>query len=661
MRISHIYKKLIFLSQHHTYGELFRIILYRFKKGIQRVLMRIFWQNIFSAKGRNFAEFSPKLRFFFTFVEQEKINDFIKEYGEPQNVIFEADKVIRHIFNLLGSGDVSLGDKINWRQDFKSGFEWPRIFYRDIKIVDLDNNADVKVPWELSRFQHLAVLGQAYWLTNDEKYAKCFQDDIADWISENPVGYGVNWTCAMDVAIRAVNWIIGYHYFAAAPCISKEFWTEFHRHLYLTGKFIFRNLEADFSGHGNNHYLSDLGGLFWLALYFGDYNRETRSWLKFVRPELEKEILWQFNPEGTNFEASIPYHRLATEIALSTMILAGKNGVAFREDCRSRIEKACGFTAAYSKPNRLAPQIGDADDGRFHIFTHYGCEEKRDHRHLLAVGGVWFNRPEWMRRAGEYFIEALWFFGPECLGRRQTITTDSKKEPECLAYPEMGFYIICDERIHLTIRCGPVGQAGNGGHAHNDQLSFELNVDGKDIFVDPGTYVYTADYKARNLFRGTAMHNTVQIEGCEQNQIDELQIFQLHDQMGKTVTCFGHEDEKISFCGECRGFYHDKEIIHKRNLAYHPKFNKIVICDELSDGIEGFARFGLGENNVIKRQCNNVIRINDEVSVSFSSELINLNQTVISNSYGSKQASDRIEVRFTRALTTEIVFKDGNQ
>ena len=38
--------------------------------------------------------------------------------------------------------------------------------------------------------------------------------------------------------------------------------------------------------------------------------------------------------------------------------------------------------------------------------------------------------------------------------------------------------------------CLAVGQDGNGGHAHNDQLSIELNVDGEDWIADPGTYLY---------------------------------------------------------------------------------------------------------------------------------------------------------------------------
>ena len=60
---------------------------------------------------------------------------------------------------------------------------------------------DVKVPWELSRFQHLNILGQAYVLTRDNKYAEEFADQITDWIKNNPVCFGVNW-CVKRISYK---------------------------------------------------------------------------------------------------------------------------------------------------------------------------------------------------------------------------------------------------------------------------------------------------------------------------------------------------------------------------------------------------------------------------------------------------------------------------
>ena len=123
------------------------------------------------------------------------------------------------MFDLLGSGSTKLSkdgkgyQPIDWHIDFKSGYRWnPKTFYAFIKYGN-KLGVDVKVPWELSRFQHLILLGQAYQLTKNKKYAVEFENQILDWIDNNPVGFGVNWRCAMDIAIRASNWLIAKEYF----------------------------------------------------------------------------------------------------------------------------------------------------------------------------------------------------------------------------------------------------------------------------------------------------------------------------------------------------------------------------------------------------------------------------------------------------------------
>jgi hypothetical protein len=76
-------------------------------------------------------------------------------------------------------------------------------------------------------------------------------------------------------------------------------------------------------------------------------------------------------------------------------------------------------------------------------------------------------------------------------------------------------FIFKSKNIYLAIRCGSTGQ--NAGHAHNDNLSFELNVRGRDFLVDGGSYLYTPFPNIRNVFRSTKAHNTLILNGLEQN------------------------------------------------------------------------------------------------------------------------------------------------
>ena len=73
-------------------------------------------------------------------------------------------------------------------------------------------------------------------------------------------------------------------------------------------------------------------------------------------------------------------------------------------------------------------------------------------------------------------------------------------------YEGMGIYIFTTKNLYLLIRCGEVGQEGIAGHAHNDQLSLELNFAGEDIIVDPGSYVYTPFTEIRNTYRSVNAH-----------------------------------------------------------------------------------------------------------------------------------------------------------
>ena len=86
---------------------------------------------------------------------------FLAEYPDSRDVVVQAaDAVLRHEFDLLGSGPRPLGQSLPWHTDFKVGREWPVVYCGAIEYNELDRPSDVKVPWELSRCQHFTRLGQ---------------------------------------------------------------------------------------------------------------------------------------------------------------------------------------------------------------------------------------------------------------------------------------------------------------------------------------------------------------------------------------------------------------------------------------------------------------------------------------------------------------------
>jgi uncharacterized heparinase superfamily protein len=138
--------------------------------------------------------------------------------------------------------------------------------------------------------------------------------------------------------------------------------------------------------------------------------------------------------------------------------------------------------------------------------------------------------------------------------------------------------------LYLLLDAGPNGQDGNGGHAHNDTLSFELFVYGKAFIIDPGSYVYTADYRARNLFRSTAYHNTVVVDGQEQNHFEENHLFSMGDNALTTIHCWQNTPEYDFFDAEHSGYQRLAQPVTHRRQVYFDKVEGWWIIRDLLGG-----------------------------------------------------------------------------
>ncbi|WP_294765111.1 alginate lyase family protein [uncultured Fusobacterium sp.] len=617
------------------YG-LLQVLGYIIKRILKEIKVEYLRRNIEKFQQKIYIKdnYISQINFFYSKENLEKIKFFYeKNTNIRENILKEAKQILEHKFDLLGSGEVDLGEKIKWNEDFKSGFIWKNQFYKDIKIVDLNNNADVKVPWELSRFQHLFTLGKAYWITNNKKYYLECKEEIEEWIVENPVYMSVNWTCAMDVAIRAVNWIFFYWHFKDLIDNDKEFLNKFNNSLYNHGKFIYLNLEKGL-GLANNHYLSDLVGLFYLGIYFNKLkNNEVKRWLDFSKKELEKEMFVQNNKDGSNYESSTSYHRLVTELMFFPMILGEKNKIKFSQEYKERLEKMFEFLAKIIKPNGKIPMIGDVDNGRLLIISNYSSWEVNDVRELLSLGGEYFNSFLLKSSGAIKKEDKLWIF--TSLKEEQ-----EKYYDESVKFENGGYYILRNQGIYCFIRCGELSCRGQGGHSHNDQLSFELNIGGEDFIVDTGTGVYTADKNIRNLFRSTRLHNTIYIEGYEQNYFDEDNLFEMKEESFSKCTKFSD----TYFEGYHQGYLKKINTIHKRKIKLK---DKSIEVDDSIENFEGVICLNLDPKvRVIKTKDGiNLLKNNKEIVMEIFNQEVEIFESKFSTKYGEIQNNKRIEIR----------------
>ena len=220
----------------------------------------------------------------------------------------------------LWSGVSSDYVPIDWQLDFKSGFRWAETtWYRDIRYGDT-RGADIKVPWELGRLQHLPQLALAALVAEAsddtkraERLAQEIRNQILDFAAANPPRFGVQWRSTMDVAIRAVNLLVTWDLLKG--CVSggdHQFESVLASLVRAHGRHIADNLES--SGFAANHYLADVVGLLFVAAYL-PVDRQTTRWLEFAERQVISEVARQFGPDGGNFEGSLSYHRLSAEMA----------------------------------------------------------------------------------------------------------------------------------------------------------------------------------------------------------------------------------------------------------------------------------------------------------------------------------------------------------
>src|SRR6202007_1994967 len=105
---------------------------------------------------------------------------------------------------------------------------WSRLNYLDPEMI-----GDKKIVWELNRHQYFATLGQAYWLTNDERYAETFVAHLASWMEQNPPKLGINWASSLEVAFRSISWLWALYFFKDSSVLTPELFVRVLKFLHL--------------------------------------------------------------------------------------------------------------------------------------------------------------------------------------------------------------------------------------------------------------------------------------------------------------------------------------------------------------------------------------------------------------------------------------------
>ena len=532
-----------------------------------------------------------------------------------------ADTIVAHEVDLLGSGRRSLGSPLPWTVDFKSGHDFGLEESQRIPYGKGDGS-DIKVPWELSRFYHAPLLAFAHQESRNSSYLTELLSQLDDWIRMNPLERGPNWVNAMEAGIRAANWCL------ALECVKNDV-TKFadphavHRiaqSLYEHALFIEAHLE--YGPVISNHYLSDLVGLLYLGVFFRSLP-ESKRWQTLAIAGLEECMQRQVYDDGVDFEASIPYHRLVTELFGYAALVCRHATTSLSSTYWSKLECMVDFARHYTKPDDHAPQIGDNDNGRLHLLE---ADSTRwvinDHRHLFRLAELLWPEKQWPER-------------------------------KSILFPCAQIAILRSKRLYAVVDVGPNGQGGNGGHCHNDTLSFELQADAHDIVIDSGTGCYTSDLDMRNDFRSTIMHNTVAVDGEEQNRIPNKEegVFWMHSDSHPRVVQWETSVKRDLLEAKHDGFRRFAQpVTHIRTFNFDKGSEKLSISDHFEGvGTHQFEwNFHLHPNVVLRMIAKNELELSvDSCTLHFLCDprvSLTVYPSRYSPSYGIIQSSQSIRL-----------------
>ena len=455
------------------------------------------------------TESTPRGNFFFKQSQVEEILSLLRArvpYGVEQ-ILIRADRICAHRFDLLGFDDLDYGDRIDWHLDAVHGKRASLKPFYAINYMDFDEVGDSKITWELNRHQHLVTLAKAFRLTNDRRYSDELLAQWWDWRSSNPYPFGINWASSLEVAFRSLAWIWFYQLLDGTIALPTGFRRECLEAQALNGRHIEHYLSTYFSP--NTHLLGEGVALFFLGTLCPELGRASH-WKELGWQIILQEAKRQVQYDGMHFEHSTYYHVYALDLFLHASILATLNSVDVPAGLERTLEKMSDALFVLCSGG-VPPTFGDDDGGRVFDPARNRAEHFAD---PLAIGAILFNRGEFKSLVRIPTEESIWLLGTG--GARRWDELQPKAISPCSrALPAAGIFFLNTKSGELTVRNGP-GTGQSHGHDHADAFSMCLQAGGKPLLIDPGTYEYVGPDHQRNAFRGTAMHNTLRVDGKDQ-------------------------------------------------------------------------------------------------------------------------------------------------
>ncbi|MCK4623801.1 MAG: heparinase II/III family protein [Phycisphaerae bacterium] len=482
------------------------------------------------------------------------------------------------------------------------------------KDIDWSSSPVPDIEWlvHLHQMNWWPRMAKAYWHTGDEKYARewCFQ--LADWVRKNPRDRKHHYAWRrIEAGGRGISWTGIFQHFLDSPSFTPDvlviFLNSCHDHAsYLT--------QEQFTP--NNHGQTEALGVEFLAITFPEF-KEAKKWRDKALEHMKAETKRQVRDDGHQVEQTLGYHTGCLGRFARAYEFARINGLggAFGDQYHRRMEKMAEVLMKLGFPDGTSAQFGDTSSS------------VNVRRSLKKWAGV-FGRKDFL-----YVATA----GKEGTKPKQT----------AYALTDSGFYSMrsgWDENaVCLVLKCGP----GPYWHCQRDNGTFELFAGGRRLTPDSGTYIYSGDPAGRAWFRQTRVHQTLTLDGKNSAYKPALRLWK----PGKDLDVLVVEN----------GSY--KNLTHRRAVMFVKK-KFFVLVDEAIGKAEGNVdlHFQLAPSQVVfdralpsvrtdcKKGSNVLIR-----GLAQEAMVLRKEKGQVSFKYGEKQPRPAFRFRINKTSGTAAV------
>lgn len=506
----------------------------------------------------------------------EPIGDYPEEWKRPLEK--RANDIVNGKYKWFHYHDFSVANPPHW---FLNPFTGEELTSRDkhwTELSDFDmNTGDVKILWELSRFDWVTDLARAYRVFGDKRYLDALNNRLKDWSNNNPLNQGPNWKCGQETSIRVMKLFTAATILKQADVTSESLKELIWHHLVRIKSNIRYAIAQD-----NNHGTSESAGLYigsmWLLNQSSIPEKRRKGlmkWKREGRARLEERLLYLIADDGTFAQKSVTYHR----VVMDTMscVLQAMNffeEVPFRVAINHKISRLASWMYKMMIPHEgQAPNIG-ANDGA--LFENIHSCDYRDFRPSVQTlyglteeikvfkDGPW-NEPLFWRMHERYTnLQQKQVDLPAAeLLDNQFLRINKQEFQVFLIIPDDGF------------RLG------------NDLFHIDVWYKGRNILIDSGSYSYN-DPNSTTKFQSIKAHNTIQFDDHE--PMPTISRFLNGEWIKPTLNKLIQNDHEIVWEGRYVDFKGNK---HHRVLSVHS--DHIVIKDRVESSERATANFHIDD------------------------------------------------------------------